>query len=245
MENIKNWIEGNKKIPKCVAVYDKLFKMISDGEFQNEEKLPSEPALAELMGVSRMTLRQAIGLLEEDGIIRKIHGKGNYFVKNSKMTRKGLDTLQHPVYSSINQIIDDLEMEFRIERASGYSNRVLEREGNAIVSVDRWYKSEGKVVAYTLTMIPIDVVPENKINLGDREDFIDFLEERVYHKPNRSIIKFHFSETPKFISSKYPSTTDKRSFLLEEIIYNNKNMTLIHNKHYISLSNCNITLERK
>ena len=66
------YINGNKKIPRCVAVYDKLYEMIKEGEFSHEERLPTEPELAKIMGVSRMTLRQALSLLQEDGIIKTV-----------------------------------------------------------------------------------------------------------------------------------------------------------------------------
>lgn len=245
MDNIKNWIEGKKKIPKCVAVYDKLFKMINEGEFENEDKLPSEPLLAELMGVSRMTLRQAIELLEDDGMIIKIHGKGNFLVKNPKSTKKGLDILQHPVYTSVEGTIENVELEFKIESPSDYTNKVLGRKAVAVVTVDRWYKIKGENVAYTLSMIPIEVIIENKIDLANKNELTEFLENTAYQKPYQSKIKINFSEAVKFLSSKYPNTKDKRSFLLEEIIYINKKTTLIHNKHYIPIINSNIIVERK
>ncbi len=40
-ERIDEFINGNKKLPRCVAVYDKLFAMIKEGEFSQETKLPS------------------------------------------------------------------------------------------------------------------------------------------------------------------------------------------------------------
>ena len=52
------------------SVYDKLYKMIIDGEYPLNSKLPSEPELAKSFGVSRMTLRQALALLQDDGLVK-------------------------------------------------------------------------------------------------------------------------------------------------------------------------------
>jgi DNA-binding GntR family transcriptional regulator len=41
-------------------------------------RLPSEPELARSLGVSRSSLRGGIALLEEDGIVRRLHGSGTY-----------------------------------------------------------------------------------------------------------------------------------------------------------------------
>jgi DNA-binding GntR family transcriptional regulator len=42
------------------------------------ERLPSEPELARSLGVSRSSLREGIALLEEDGLVRRLHGSGTY-----------------------------------------------------------------------------------------------------------------------------------------------------------------------
>jgi GntR family transcriptional regulator len=42
------------------------------------DRLPSEPELARSLGVSRPSLREGITLLEEDGVVRRLHGSGTY-----------------------------------------------------------------------------------------------------------------------------------------------------------------------
>lgn len=135
LEEIREAIKGSKKLPKCVAVYDKLFKLIKDGEFDDTGKLPTEPELAKIMGVSRMTLRQALALLQEDGVIKNMHGKGNFITQPQNRYGKGLETLQHPVYAALNSEIDEVELEFRIEPPSDYTTKVLGRKSTAVVFV--------------------------------------------------------------------------------------------------------------
>lgn len=245
MEDIKKWIEGNKKTPKFVKVYDKLYKMICDGEFDADDKLPSEPVLAEIMGVSRMTLRQAIGLLQDDGIIQKIQGKGNFLLKNSRRLKRGLQLLQHPVHSSLEVEIDEVEIEFSVQLPNDYARRMLGPLDEAVLFVDRWYKSEGFNVAYTLTMLPTEVLKENSINLSNKKELLKFLEKKVYTKPNTSKLKFNYTETVKFVSSRHANVKEKRTFLLEEEIVLSKTSRIIHNKHYIPLHNSDIIIERK
>lgn len=51
--------------------------MIREGSLKKGDFLPSENELAEQMGVSRMTVRQALKMLAEVGIIQTIRGKGS------------------------------------------------------------------------------------------------------------------------------------------------------------------------
>ena len=59
-------------------IADGLRGRVVRGELSPGDRLPSEPALARELGVSRTSLRAAIALLEEDGVLRRLHGSGTY-----------------------------------------------------------------------------------------------------------------------------------------------------------------------
>lgn len=52
-------------------------RILADG-LEPGDRLPSEPKLARSLGVSRSSLRAGIALLEEDGLVRRLHGSGTY-----------------------------------------------------------------------------------------------------------------------------------------------------------------------
>ena len=232
LEEIREAIKGSKKLPKCVAVYDKLFKLIKDGEFDEAGKLPTEPELAKIMEVSRMTLRQALALLQEDGVIKNYHGKG-------------LETLKHPVYSALDLAVDEVEIEFRIEPPTDYTTKVLGRKSPVVVFVDRWYKSKGEGVAYTLSFIPIETITEEKIDLSDKNALLKFLEETSYQKARHSTININFSVAGNFTSMKYTIAKNSKSWLLEEKVFTKGDFPLVHHKHYLPMENSHICIERK
>ncbi|MHB1818119.1 MAG: GntR family transcriptional regulator [Streptosporangiaceae bacterium] len=58
-----------------------LERLINSGELQPEQRLPSEVDLSGALGVSRMTLRQALGSLESKGLLVRKRGRwGGSFV---------------------------------------------------------------------------------------------------------------------------------------------------------------------
>ncbi|MCC3774085.1 GntR family transcriptional regulator [Streptomyces sp. UNOB3_S3] len=61
-----------------VPIADDLRRQIASGELREGQKLPAESKLAASYGVSTPTLRNALRLLEADGLLEKHHGKGNY-----------------------------------------------------------------------------------------------------------------------------------------------------------------------
>ncbi|MEU8464738.1 GntR family transcriptional regulator [Streptomyces sp. NPDC029003] len=60
------------------SISDDLRHQISTGHFKAGERLPSEAHLATHYKVSTPTLRNALALLQSEGLVEKIHGSGNY-----------------------------------------------------------------------------------------------------------------------------------------------------------------------
>lgn len=75
-----------QKRPIYLQLKEQLLDRIISGEWKSGDCLPSERALCEEYNLSRITVRQAIGELERDGRIFRLHGKGN-FVTQEKMVQ--------------------------------------------------------------------------------------------------------------------------------------------------------------
>ncbi|HES0675139.1 TPA: GntR family transcriptional regulator, partial [Streptococcus pyogenes] len=65
-------------LPAYIKIHDAIKKDIDLGIWPIGSRLPSERHLAEHFTVSRMTLRQAITLLVEEGILERRIGSGTY-----------------------------------------------------------------------------------------------------------------------------------------------------------------------
>ncbi|MFF4962807.1 GntR family transcriptional regulator [Streptomyces sp. NPDC001222] len=69
-------IESVSSRHHCIA--DDLRHQITTGRIRAGERLPSETDLAGQYRVSTPTLRSALAALEREGLVEKIHGKGNF-----------------------------------------------------------------------------------------------------------------------------------------------------------------------
>lgn len=61
-----------------LVVADDLRRQITTGRIGPGDRLPSESALADRYKVSTATLRSALAVLQGEGLVEKIHGKGNF-----------------------------------------------------------------------------------------------------------------------------------------------------------------------
>lgn len=75
-----------------VELYERIVEAIRAGTYAPGSTLPSEPELASALGVSRPALREALILLQEDGIITVRRGVGR--TVNEQPARRGFERLQ-------------------------------------------------------------------------------------------------------------------------------------------------------
>src|SRR5678810_1320716 len=66
-----------------------LRQAITGGTFRPGSQLPTEAELCEMLGVSRTVVREALRVLEDDGLVARRHGVGT-FVRN------------HPILKNLN-----------------------------------------------------------------------------------------------------------------------------------------------
>lgn len=144
------------------GVADDLRRRIRAGEFAPGQKLPSESQLGSEYGISRVTVRTALQLLESRGLVDIRHGAGS-FVTTAAVAgiRAGLQELL-----SISETIRELGYTPSMER------RALERRpatpeeaarlriaaGDEVWSLDRAVRADDQVVAYSHDLIPVPLL---------------------------------------------------------------------------------------
>jgi DNA-binding GntR family transcriptional regulator len=230
---------------KFLTVYNQLFKMINEGNFPEGSRLPSEPDLSKLLGVSRTTLRQALALLQDDGVVKNIRGKGNFIIKSHPDKPIGLETIGHPVYKSSSDVIDDVKMELRIEPSTDYINQTLGRKTAVAVVIDRWYKSQGNPVAYSFTLIPIETISKFNIDLNDHVKVLEFIEKDLYEICGNVLLEVKYS-TAGNVSAKFsPISAENQFYLIQETMYEDSEFPAASSKHYLPIKSSSIKFHQK
>ena len=78
----------DKSIPFYFQIANLLRQKIELGELAPGEKLPKELDLSKALGVSRVTLRQSLSILEREELVIRERGQGTFVTKNLKHPQK-------------------------------------------------------------------------------------------------------------------------------------------------------------
>ena len=128
-----------------------LRKAIVVGTFRPGSQLPTEAELCEMLGVSRTVVREALRVLEDDGLVARRHGVGTFVRK-------------HPILKNLNFNFGITEMIESAGLTSGTSHLALKKEtadvekaeqlrvelGAPLITVERVRTADGRPVVYSL-----------------------------------------------------------------------------------------------
>jgi GntR family transcriptional regulator len=81
-----NIVDKNSPIPAYYQIHQYINDKIKSGEWKPGNQIPTERELTDLFGVSRMTLRHALTILSQEGVIVREVGRGSY-VAEPKITQ--------------------------------------------------------------------------------------------------------------------------------------------------------------
>ncbi|MRR29946.1 GntR family transcriptional regulator, partial [bacterium] len=104
------------------------------------DRLPSEPLLAQQLGVSRATLREAMRAFEGQGLIRRRQGIGTFVVGRATVIESGLEVLKsiESAAKSIDLKISMGTLHIRQINADSEQSKALGVEiDSALVEVER------------------------------------------------------------------------------------------------------------
>lgn len=74
-------LERNNPIPLYEQLKNIIVNKIRNGQYEIDQQIPSERELCEQFDVSRITVRQAISLAVNEGLLYRTHGRGTFVSK--------------------------------------------------------------------------------------------------------------------------------------------------------------------
>ncbi|HHW01993.1 MAG TPA: GntR family transcriptional regulator [Thermoanaerobacterales bacterium] len=217
-------------------VLKKIKDMILSGELREEQKFPSETALAREFGVSRSTLREALRILEEEGFIKRYHGVGT-FVSRKPLIESGMEEL-----ISITKLIEKQGMKAGTKDISIVKTFPGEKEASImkisadqeIYRVERVRTADDIPVVYCIDRIPVKFV-NNKLEFK-MESLFDYLQKDLgiyisYAISDIVPVKADIAEVYKKLNLKSKSDV---VLLLEQLHYDDKNNPIFYSSNYFS-----------
>ena len=113
---MKIFVNNSSMQPIYDQIVDQIKSMIVSGELKEHEILPSVRSLAKELKISALTAKKAYDVLESEGFIVTVHGKGSFVAS----TNRELMMEEHR-----KEVEADLEMAIRKGKRCGMTSEEL------------------------------------------------------------------------------------------------------------------------
>lgn len=179
-------IDKNSPIPIYHQLEEHIRELIEAGQLIPGDALPSEREYAELYGISRMTVRQAITNLVNDQLLYRIKGKGTFvmekkYAKNTKGLTSFTEEMNDMGMKASTKLLD-----FKIIPANPMlANELGVLENSRVYSIKRIRLAEDIPMALETTYISADLIKGITARIAKRSLY-DYIENTLQLKISNS-----------------------------------------------------------
>jgi len=161
------------------SLHEQLSILISETE--SGDRLPSEPKLAEDLGVSRASLREAMRTFETRGLLQRKQGIGTFVIHPANVFESGLENLLslETMAEQIGLPVSMGDLDIRRLTVDGELSEELGLpENEEILQVSRVILAENRPVAFLEDNLPVDIISEEEVKQHFTGSVLDLLIRR-------------------------------------------------------------------
>ncbi|MDR3602837.1 MAG: GntR family transcriptional regulator [Desulfosporosinus sp.] len=218
---------------------------ISSGILKPDEKLPSEPALAKEYNVSRPTLREALKMLQKEGVLISKNGVGTYVNRRSSVIENPLSKLQSLGKMIKNAGYKESETAITIYRKKAdadWTAKLCTTED--MIVMERIRTADGQKVAFYYNIIPASIVG-NSLNEDFSGAIFDFFINRLGIKITYAITEICAVDPANELDRLAIKHLGSEVLLLKQLHFDGKDRPIFYSLDYLMNSVFKLFIKRE
>lgn len=197
-------LDRSVPVPFYYQIREQLRELISAGELTPGDALPGEVEFAADLGVSRMTVRQALTQLANEGLLRREPGRGTFVAEAKPHIEWPTDELQSftEAYRSAGHVAGSRVISRRVVEATPHVARHLEVSPKTpVVEILRVRLVDGRDISMETSYYPEARFPELAQLAGDNVSIYQLMKERFDIDPAEALQVTEVSVATEFEAS--------------------------------------------
>lgn len=224
------------KLSLSAQAKEYLLDLIETGIYAPGMRLPSEAELANQLGISRPTLREALYNMEQEGAIVRKHGVGTFIApSNALQLESGLEELESMLKLARRQGLELVceGLDVREERADSEVARRLRIPLNtAVTCVRRVLVADGKPVCYMWDAVLASALPPEEVNGSFDGSVLDLLRGKSDLQVNQAVANIVALNAAPELATTLGLEPGQAVLLMEEIVYDDQGTPIEFSRNY-------------
>ena len=152
---------SKKNLPIYIQIHDQIKAEVESGKWAIGDRLPSERDLSIQFGVSRMTLRQAIQTLADEGVLERKIGSGTYVAKKRvQETMTGTTSFSEIILAQGKVPTSKTTAYFVTQPSSSEMEKLNLTKEDQILRMERIRYADDLPICFEVTSIPYNLIKD-------------------------------------------------------------------------------------
>ncbi|HIE38520.1 MAG TPA: GntR family transcriptional regulator [Anaerolineales bacterium] len=220
--------------PLYAQAHDRLLALIQDGGLEAGDRLPSEATLADQLGISRATLREALRLLEEEGVIVRRQGIGT-FVASDHHLESGLERLESVLALAARQGMETRVQDLSVDVVT-VDRAVAERLGmdrdSPVTRVRRTILVEDRPVAFLEDLVPTRWLTPDALGIAFTGSVLDLLRQEQSLRIQEALANITAVRAGRSLAQRLGVQPDTALLLVEETLFDDEGRPVGFSRNY-------------
>lgn len=221
--------------PRYAQIEESLHALLETGGYQPGDKLPPEPELAQQIGVSRATLREALRSFEQQGIINRRQGVGTFVNLRPPYIDSGLETLE-----SLEMLLQSRQIRPIFAQRTVATERALPKaaqrlrisEGEPLIVVTSTATLAGCPVAYLLEATPVTFADLRAVAESAGSLLHYLLGDSERYGVSRAVAHIAFVHGTEAICAALGVNQHTPLFFIEQTVYRGDHSPCFYSRNY-------------
>ncbi|HKM39004.1 MAG TPA: GntR family transcriptional regulator [bacterium] len=233
-----------------LQVAEVLKDHIFDGIIKPGEKLKSEAQLCDEFGVSRATIREALGHLESQALITRKHGIGSFVLDTQEGVVAGLETLESyidTVRRSGQEASEHILSITKIRLEDAVAAKMETDSGAVGYEVKTVRFADGIPVNYSVDILSHDIIQDANLlcKRRDYETLLDFLSEELSVFARYALMYLNAIEASAEVASILKVPQQSPVLYLDGVVRQSDGTCIYHSSNYFVTARYRFSIVRR
>jgi GntR family transcriptional regulator len=216
-------------------LHDEIVRLISESDLRPGDQIPTEAEFRERLGGARPTIREALKLLEQEGVVRAEHGRGRFLTAAGSLRidrpitafESITDMASHFGYSLVNKVLSVSEEQPAPDVASALGLAA----GETVIRLERLRLDGREPVIYCLDHVRRDVIADRVFDVDWSGSLLETL-GRYGARPTMSQARVHATMLPEEVATRHDLRDFGPALVIEETAYRDSGPPVIYALDY-------------
>jgi GntR family transcriptional regulator len=215
-------------MPPSLPVYQQIRNKIQDWIVSKEyglgEQIPSETELAKMFNVTRMTVRQAISLLIQEGLLTRKRGAGTFVTDDPNLIGRFSLDFTGFMDELFYQVSKSKTLSAKIEKVKTPKivKEKLNTEEEEVIKIERVRTLDERIFAYTINYLPVNVGRQIDEQMLYEKPLLKILEVDLGIEFDEAFQTIEASFSDQYVSEKLDIPSGSPILFVERIMYDKK-----------------------